>query len=118
MVAKLPTQVSFAGGELDLVPVAPAGRPVQQRRAHHVVAVGDDIGLDLDVLADHALGRVAPAVDLGPDREDHGTRRQLWWKVRTHSRLPKNVALSMKNAAPRPGVLLTSHVWRTRTIRR
>jgi hypothetical protein len=39
--------------------------------AQHVVTVGDQLGLDVHDLAEHCLGRVPTAVDLGPDREDY-----------------------------------------------
>jgi hypothetical protein len=40
------------------------------------VAVGEDIGLDHDLVAEGALDGVAPAVDLRPDRLDDGARRR------------------------------------------
>jgi len=43
-------------------------------RHNRVVAVGEDIGLNYDLVADGALDRIAAAVDLGPDRLDDGTR--------------------------------------------
>ncbi len=36
-----------------------------------VVAVAEDVGLDLDHVADHALDRMAAAVELGLDPLDH-----------------------------------------------
>jgi hypothetical protein len=39
----------------------------QQRRGNRVVAVGEDVGFDADMIADGALGRKAAAIDLGRD---------------------------------------------------
>ena len=44
---------------------------MQQHGAHHVVTIGDDVGLDLDALANRALDRIPAAVHFGPDRENH-----------------------------------------------
>jgi len=40
------------------------------------VAVGEDIRLDQHLVAERALDRVAPAVDLRPDRLDDDARRR------------------------------------------
>ena len=37
---------------------------VEQLADDHVVPVGEHVGLDRDLLADHALDRIAAAVDL------------------------------------------------------
>ena len=52
------------------------GVAIKQLRHNGVVAVGEDIGLDDDLVADGALDRIAAAVDLRPDRLDDGTRRR------------------------------------------
>ena len=49
---------------------------IKQLRDNRVVAVGEDIGLNDDLVADGALDRIAAAVDLRPDRLDDGARRR------------------------------------------
>jgi hypothetical protein len=40
------------------------------------VPIGKNVGLDQDLVADGALDRIAPAVDLRPDRLDDDARRR------------------------------------------
>ena len=56
--------------------VAPRSRYFEHGR-ERVVALAEDVGLDLEALADDAFDRVAPAVDLGPHRlDDDGRARR------------------------------------------
>jgi hypothetical protein len=58
---------------------------MEQRGPQHVVTVADDVGLDLDRLADRPLHRVPAVIDLRTHREHQGARGQLMWKFRTHA---------------------------------
>ena len=63
-----------------------------------VMAVGEHVGLDLDLFADHALDRIAAAVDLRADRLDDDARRRLQFLARlqffarTYSGLKRSTA--------------------------
>jgi hypothetical protein len=48
----------------------------EQLRDHGVVPIGEHIRFDQHLVADGALDRVAPAVDLRPDRLDDGAGRR------------------------------------------
>ena len=54
----------------DLLPGPLLLAPETQRRGHGLVAVGEDVRLNHDPLADRSLGREASAVDLGTDPLD------------------------------------------------
>ena len=91
-------------GQLGLAPLARARRQVEQRGAQHVVAVADQVSLDGQRLADHALDGIASAVDLGPHgQQDHPPaqrisqprqlgRRDLWLARHRHASLPAYAA--------------------------
>ena len=59
----------------DNLPVARAGVAPEKLGDDCVVTVGEDVGLDKHLVADGALHRIAPAVDLGTDRLDDDPRR-------------------------------------------
>jgi hypothetical protein len=56
-------------------PLGGAELPVAELGDDRVVPVGEDVGLDHDLVADGALDRIAPAVGLGTDRLDDDPRR-------------------------------------------
>src|SRR5690606_35620240 len=58
--------------ERSLAPGALIRPPVKQQRGDAVVPVREDVGFDGDRLADDALDRESPAVDLGRDPFDNG----------------------------------------------
>ena len=49
----------------DLPPARVLGRPVEEHRGEGRVALAQDVGRDLEHVADHALDRESPAVELG-----------------------------------------------------
>ena len=57
-----------------LRPSPPSGGPVTENGAHHVVAIGEDIRLDDDLVAEGPLRWEPATVDLGCDRlDDHSS---------------------------------------------
>jgi hypothetical protein len=52
------------------------GIAIEQLRYDRVMSIGEDVRLDHHLVADGALDRIAPSVDLRPDRLDDGARRR------------------------------------------
>src|SRR2546421_346709 len=65
------TRDGSGGGDLSAIAVAP-----EKLGDDRLVAVGEDVGFDQHFVADGALHRIAPAVDLGTDRLDDDARRR------------------------------------------
>jgi hypothetical protein len=49
---------------------------MQEHAANDVMAIRDEIDLDVDTLADHSLRGIPTTVDLGPHRQDDDARRR------------------------------------------
>jgi hypothetical protein len=52
------------------------GIAIKQLRYDRVMSIGEYVRLDHHLVADGALDRIAPAVDLRPDRLDDGAPRR------------------------------------------
>jgi hypothetical protein len=57
-------------------PLGGTQAPIQKLGDDRVVAVGEDVGFDEQLVTDGALYRIAPAVDLRADRLDDDARRR------------------------------------------
>jgi hypothetical protein len=52
------------------------GIAIEELRYDRVMSIGENVRLDHHLVADGALDRIAPAIDLRPDRLDDGARRR------------------------------------------
>jgi hypothetical protein len=72
--------------------------PIEEHGRERVVAVGKDVGLDHDLVAERALGGVAPAVDLGLDVFDDDPATTVVWQLHrdTRARLARSRSLGAR----------------------
>ena len=51
---------------------------IENGGAEHVMPVAEDIGPDVEPVADHALDRITTAIELGIESLDDNPRASLW----------------------------------------